>query len=242
MAAGDRKAKGKKLAQRSEPAESLSTPGGEDRLAKEIGRRLVAAREGLGYSQHAVHTRSKWHDPEEKGISRSVLSMYETGVNRPGAREIRILCETLKITPNWLLFGSEAPAKALQASMEFLRGDELSISVRLAFAMLALAPEERNSLASLVFALVDRRLGDLKLSALMGMANDVRDDLLKQIHNVVGEQHKDATIVELLTLYVDKVTEGSVSNYGNLRRFPTEAENPDYDPFTDGVPPKRTLK
>lgn len=70
----------------------------EDQLAREIGQRILEARTGLGWSQQALHTRTKLHDSEGIGISRAVLSLYETGVNKPGAREIRILCETLKIT------------------------------------------------------------------------------------------------------------------------------------------------
>lgn len=231
---------------KSIPVEPESVrPEGADKLAKlanEIGRRIVAAREGLGFSQHSVHIRSKWHDPEKKGISRSVLSMYETGVNRPGAREIIILCETLKVTPNWLLYGSESPAKALQASLEFLSGDELSLSIRMAYAMLALDPEERDSLASLLFALVGRKLGDIKLSALISMANSARTDMFKEIVRVIGEDRKDATLKEILEIFVERATEGGYSNYGNLRRFPTESENPEYDPFTDGPPPQRKLK
>ena len=85
------------------------SPDREDKLAKEIGQRLVQARTGLGLSQQAVHGRSKIHDSEGIGVSRAVLSLYETGVNKPGAREINLLCKTLTITPNWLLFGSESP-------------------------------------------------------------------------------------------------------------------------------------
>lgn len=46
---------------------------------------------------------------EQTGISRAVLFGYEAGRTRPGARELRLLCEALKVTPNRLLFGSEEP-------------------------------------------------------------------------------------------------------------------------------------
>ena len=210
-----------------------------DALAKDIGKRLVTAREGLGFSQQAVSVRSKRHDPDKKGISRSVLSMYETGVNRPGAREIRILCETLKITPNWILYGTESPAKALQASLEFLQGDDLSISVRLAFAMLALEPEERDSLASLLFALVGRKLGDIKLTALMSMANHLQTELLKNVLAEAGEHNKEAPFVAILDAYVKRASEGYYSNYGNLRPV---VRDDDFDPFEQDPPPPRSLK
>jgi transcriptional regulator with XRE-family HTH domain len=208
-----------------------------DQLARAIGQRILEARTGLGWSQQALHTRSKWHDPEGVGISRAVLSLYETGVNKPGAREICILCETLKITPNWLLFGSDSPSKALQASMEFMRGDELTLSVRLAFGLLALAPEERDSLASLLLSLLSRNLGDVQLSSLMAMANMMAGDVLKQIIDTVGEDAKNLSIRELVSEFVKESANGFYTNYGNLRPAV------DVDNFNvDNPPPPRRLK
>lgn len=210
-----------------------------DQLARAIGQRVLEARTGLGWSQQALHTRSKWHDPEGVGISRAVLSLYETGVNKPGAREICILCETLKITPNWLLFGSDSPAKSLQASMEFMRGDELTLSVRLAFGLLSLAPEERDSLASLLLSLLSKSLGDIQLSSLMTMANLMAEDVQKQIVDTIGESAKDLSIRELVSKFVARATDDGVyTNYGNLRPAVPDAD--DFDP--DNPPPPRQLK
>lgn len=48
-------------------------------------------------------------DAEDRGVSRAVLSLYEAGTNRPSPREIRLLCEALRVTPNYLIYGDEAP-------------------------------------------------------------------------------------------------------------------------------------
>ncbi|OIQ92425.1 transcriptional repressor DicA [mine drainage metagenome] len=210
-----------------------------DTLAREIGKRILEARTGLGWSQQALHTRSKWHGQDDMGISRAVLSLYETGVNKPGAREICILCETLKVTPNWLLFGSDSPAKTIQASLEFMRGDELSVSVRLALGMLALAPEERDSLASLVLSLLSRKLGDIELSAMMSMANIMSEDILKSLVDVVGVDSKDLPLQELIKKFIAETTTGVFTNYGNLRPVPDDQND---DSIFESPPPPRTLK
>lgn len=212
-----------------------------DELARDIGKRILEARTGLGLSQQGIHTRSKLHDPDNMGISRAVLSLYETGVNKPGAREICILCETLKITPNWLLFGSDSPAKTLQASLDFLRGDELSVSVRLSFGLLALAPEERDSLASLVLSLLSRNLGDIELSSLMTMANMMSSSVLKEVVATVGEESKNLPISKLIEAFINISKEGFYTpNYGNLRPNLLEEQMENFD--SDTPPSPRKLK
>ena len=64
-----------------------------------ISFQLQAARTNAGIS---VADLSK-----ETGISKTVLHGYERGRTKPGAREIRLLCSALKVSPNQLLFGSE---------------------------------------------------------------------------------------------------------------------------------------
>ena len=86
----------------------------------EFGARLKAARDKRQLSQTAVATRSKWADPEGKGISRTALIGYEAGTSRPGTRELRILCATLVVSPNQLLFGSEAPLQTAHVALEGL--------------------------------------------------------------------------------------------------------------------------
>lgn len=75
----------------------------------ELGQRLQEARRGAGLTQEELAEKTKNTDIDGNGISGAVISLYERGVNRPGPREIRILCETLRITPNHLVYGDEDP-------------------------------------------------------------------------------------------------------------------------------------
>ncbi len=43
------------------------------------------------------------------GLSRTVLINYEAGRHKPGARELRLLCDALEVSPNQLIYGSEEP-------------------------------------------------------------------------------------------------------------------------------------
>lgn len=66
-----------------------------------IGTEIIKARELLGLTQAELASRSQ--------VSLSAIKGYETGRNFPGAREIKQLCQTLRISPNKLIFGQENP-------------------------------------------------------------------------------------------------------------------------------------
>lgn len=137
-----------------------------------LGHRIKAAREARELSQQGVATRSKWADPDGKGISRTALIGYEGGSSRPGARELRLLCQTLMVSPNKLLFGSELPFQTAHTAIEGLRADsgqELKQAVETALILAALKGHERDALMSLALSLAGRQLGDLRLSGLRMM-------------------------------------------------------------------------
>lgn len=222
----DKKKQPSKITSKGQP-QSKSVPVNKpkvDKLAQEIGRRISEARNGLGFSQLAVQTRTKMADTDGVGVSRAALSLYETGTNKPGAREITLLCEVLHVSPNWLLYGSESPAKTFQATTIFLAGDDLAIATRLALAMLALNPSDRDSLANLVFSMLSGKLGDVKLSSLMLMANMMRDSLLKEMIDSVGEGAEKLPLPQLIDKFVEYMAGAMSTNYGNLRPTSTEEE------------------
>lgn len=64
-----------------------------------IGIRLKSAREIKGLSQSDLH--------RSTGLSRMVISKYESGQNKPGSRELRLLCDALGVSPNYLIYGTE---------------------------------------------------------------------------------------------------------------------------------------
>ncbi|WP_374675572.1 helix-turn-helix domain-containing protein [Ideonella sp.] len=137
-----------------------------------IGRRLREARDSRGFTQQQVSARSKLIDPEEKGVSRTALIGYEAGTSRPGTRELRILCETLHVTPNVLIYGSEQPFQASHVALEGLRDRrrQLIQALQVAFVVMALRDHEKDALLSVALSLGGHHLGDERLSGLRGMA------------------------------------------------------------------------
>jgi len=144
----------------------------------DVSGRLKLARDNRGFTQIAVANRTKMVDPEKKGVSRTAIVGYEQGTSKPGLREIRLLCEVLKVSPNWLIFGTEDAAVATQASMELLpRGSDAALDgiLRTAVVLLALKGHERDAIQSLALSLAGRQLGDMRLSALVFSSFAMRD-------------------------------------------------------------------
>jgi transcriptional regulator with XRE-family HTH domain len=188
---------------------------------------LRDAREGRGLTQQAVSTRAKWADPEGKGISRTALIAYEAGTSRPGTRELRILCETLSVSPNHLIFGSEEPLKATFPAMEGLSNHAPAIGLNESFQFgliaAALKGHERDALLSLAMSLAGRALGDerltgLRLSAIF-LSREVEKLLDRQMSS--DEQGTGAMSLEDIT---DRLSRAMAGNMGNALVFDDEGE------------------
>lgn len=123
--------------------------------------------------------------------------------------------------------------------MDFLRGSELQLSVRLAYAMLALDPVERDAFASLIFSSLKRKLGDIQLSSLMVCASMAAEGVLAKVIEVVGEDAKDKPMLEVLEAFVREEGRAFVSNYGNLRPVIPDEEIDEFD--LNNPRPPRTL-
>lgn len=140
-------AKGEPVASKDRKAEPPSRP---DIAAIELRR----AREAKGLSHSDLHRIT--------GISRSVLFGYEAGRTKPGAREIRLLCEALQVSPNKLLFGVEEPFKPRPGLRSFvkMRGSPMGVLaatflIPLLFA--SLDDEQVESILILLESLVEAR-------------------------------------------------------------------------------------
>lgn len=48
-------------------------------------------------------------DPAGHGISQQTIVKYEKGIVLPGSRELRILCDALNVSADWLIMGREKP-------------------------------------------------------------------------------------------------------------------------------------
>lgn len=104
--------------------------------------------------------------------------------------------------------------------------------------MLALNPADRDSLANLVFSMLTGKLGDAQLSGLMVMANIMRNDINREILDVVGKDSEHLPLLQLIDKFIEEISKGVGTNYGNLRPALTNEE------LEDGAEPHppRTLK
>ena len=179
-----------------------------------LAHRLKEAREARQLTQKGVATRSKWADPEGKGISRTALIGYEAGTSRPGARELRILSQTLVISPNKLLFGTETPLTTSHAALETLTGERgrmLRGAVEVAFVIAALKGHERDALLSLALSLAGRQLGDVRLSGLRTLANLVAPEVGLALKGMLEDEVDIADLtLEQLAEKVSRTVDGNV--------------------------------
>jgi transcriptional regulator with XRE-family HTH domain len=188
-----------------------------------VGDRLKTAREERGFTQGAVANRTKGIDPDMKGISRTAIIGYEQGTSKPGLREIKLLCEILLISPNWLIYGTESAAVVSQPSMELLKPStyrEVDRLLRTAFALMALKGHERDALQSLVLSLAGRQLGDSRLSGLLSSSWMMRDAFFDALTVYGPEINLDNTLEEI----AESLSRGCRTNQGTRFKFDENGE------------------
>lgn len=82
-----------------------------------IGKRIAYCRGQLdNLSIEALTRYTKNFDPD--GISRMSIIRYEAGESLPGARELRILCDALWVSPTWMLTGMVDSENSSQSEIE----------------------------------------------------------------------------------------------------------------------------
>ena len=212
-------------------------PGADEDTA--FAARLRAAREERNFTQGAVANRSKGLDREGRGVSRTALIAYEQGTTKPGIRELRLLCEVLHVTPNWLIYGTDSAAKASLASLEFLgsQKSDLRDVLTLSLAILSLKGHERDSLLTLALSLAGRQLGDVHLSALMSWGFFLKDKLFELLKEDFPEGIEEITLEQLALKMADS---GFTTNGGNRFRLGEEGEI--LNPEAAMYPEPRNLK
>ncbi len=184
----------------------------------EVGERLRLAREQRGLTQAQVSTRTRMIDPANKGVSRTALVGYETGTSKPGLREIKLLCEVLLITPNWLVYGTESAAKTALPSMEMVSANNLRDALCTGLAIAALKGHERDSLLGLAMSLAGRQLGDLRLSGLMTYVSFLSTDIEEVLRRHLPDGAAPKTVEDLIEL----LSTGATSNMGHRLKMDAE--------------------
>jgi transcriptional regulator with XRE-family HTH domain len=148
-----------------------------------IAHELVRARKALGWSQSQLH--------EQTGISREVIAMYETGRNKPGAREIVRLCEALKISPNKLLIGNDEyipSTTPIRRGLTDTEAREVKKQMRLIVLLSMLTVEERNAMLTLIESIIiGRDGGEDKIRKKFIGIDAMSDDLISVVDQLVGE-------------------------------------------------------
>lgn len=76
---------------------------------KGIGARIKEARlrKENDLTIEALSRLCKLVDPVEQGIAQPTIVRYEKAEVLPGARELRILCDALNVSADWLIMGQE---------------------------------------------------------------------------------------------------------------------------------------
>lgn len=144
----------KKSAERS-AGEGVSTgiPAPEEGL----GRRLREARERLDLNVSQLCERTKTATSEKKGLSRAVISGYENNAYKPGTRELRILCDSLQVSPNWLVYGIEDPLQPGTTISKLFGTDRPEMAIaKLVYAMTSFPKEEFESISTLIMSIATK--------------------------------------------------------------------------------------
>ncbi|MDD5176061.1 MAG: helix-turn-helix transcriptional regulator [Sterolibacterium sp.] len=124
------------------------------KTADGLAIRIRIARERKGLSLSKLH--------EQSGISKTALHDYESGRTKPGARELKILCELLEITPNLMIFGTEEPLKpreGLRSLVKLRSGPAMFVAAMFLIPIIAASLDEDQieSLLVLVASLLEAR-------------------------------------------------------------------------------------
>lgn len=190
-----------------------------------IGDRIREARELRSWTQKVLATRTKIVDPNSEGISRTVLVGYESGKTKPGAREIRMLADALGVTPSWLVLGSRIPASSLLPSLEFLQGrNALEKAIRIGLAIQLLKPHEQDAIATLLFSLGGRELGDRRLSGLMSIGRLLANEVLERVGRDYPEISPSDISSDQLRLLAERLSETCSTNWGNRLQYGEDGE------------------
>jgi len=120
---------------------------------KDLGERIRDARTLAKLTQGELAERTKLADKDGIGISRNVISFIESGRTQPGPKEIRMLCEVLRITPNRLIYGEDSPIEEL-TPVRFGGHSEIENFAFVAYCFSKLHHNHRDSLYHIMMDLI----------------------------------------------------------------------------------------
>ncbi len=157
-----------------------------------IAERLRKARDELGLTQTDL--------AKMAGIGRSAVVHYETAGTVPGGIELIKLSKVLKVTPNYLLSGSESFLPSSEPEHSLATDDINLLTARLSVCIQTLDKEVREKLSELILSLVKQRLEKNEFEGLM-LTLDTLGPLLagksSELESLVDGMAEDGNMVEL---------------------------------------------
>tara|TARA_R110000772_G_scaffold154123_5_gene265113 strand:+ start:4506 stop:5036 length:531 start_codon:yes stop_codon:yes gene_type:complete len=126
---------------------------------KDIAERIQKARKELGLTQADL--------AKKADIGRSSLVHYENAGAVPGGLELIKLSKALKVTPNYLLSGSETFLDSDKPEHMLATDDQNLMAARMSIFLLALDKPVREKMSELLISMVEQKLSKEEFDALM---------------------------------------------------------------------------
>jgi len=118
--------------------------------SNEIAERLKAGRKGLGLTQAGL--------AEKAQVGRSALVHYEQGHAVPGAVELVKLARALKLSPNFILSGSDEFFPSRSPEHALVADDVHVLVAKMAVCLAYLGRETCEPVSALLMAMVKQKL------------------------------------------------------------------------------------
>lgn len=134
-----------------------------------IAERLRKARDELGLTQTEL--------AKMAGIGRSAVVHYETAGTVPGGIELIKLSNTLKVTPNYLLSGSETFLDSNKPEHILATDNQELLIARMSICFLALDKPVREKMSELLISMVQQKLSSEEFEVLMTFMDELGSTL-----------------------------------------------------------------
>lgn len=140
----------------------------------------------LKYVRHERRKMSSAELHRLTGISKSSLTRYEKGDRTPGAAELRVLCDVLRVSPSYLLWGDERDFGQLSTSVYDLeiKSDNQFVAI-VSVLLYALPRPDRTALLQLLMSSVSARIGEDKVMKLTRMMTDFSEEMAPEIAEIL---------------------------------------------------------
>lgn len=122
-------------------------------LEKLFADRLFNERRKAGLTQDELGQRI---DMERRQVAR-----YEAGTHAPSVVNLRRICDALRVSPNFMLYGTEEPFKVESAYDRLAQGDSMErVIPKLAMTLTLVGIDDRRTLTDLIVRLAEAKHGE----------------------------------------------------------------------------------